>query len=206
MRAATHRLTRLSTATLALCTALFLAPHGFGAGNTPLNSDETTFIKHEAAAGVAEVKLAELGAKKATHSDVKAFAQKLIDNHGKANAELAALAAAKGVELSAVINPEDAKIFQDLEEFSGSAFDKAYIDAVVSSHKMCVSEFETSSKNAKDAELKQWVDKMIPGLKAHLGEAKVLSSSLVVNKAGDADFLPTGSAEAQVPAPKPETR
>jgi putative membrane protein len=86
------------------------------------------------------------------------------------------LAVDKGIDLSAVVDPADAKTFQDLEKVSGAAFDKAFLAAVVSAHKTCVDHFEAESKDAKNSDLKLWVDKMTPTLKSHLARAEELHS------------------------------
>ena len=96
--------------------------------------------------------------------------------------ELKGLAATKGVELSAVIDPKHADTFQSLEKSSGAEFDKEFLAAVVSGHKKCVSNFETASTDAKDADVKAWAAKMLPGLKAHLEKAKDLQAKEVSAK------------------------
>lgn len=164
----------LTTVTLALCGMMFALPT-MAAEKDTLNAADVKFVKHTAAAGTAEVKLAELGAKKATSADVKAFAETIVADHTKANEELAKLATTKGVEVSAIIDPTDAATFQKLEKASGAEFDKEFIAELTSGHKKCVSNFEAASKDAKDTDLKAWVDKMLPTLKAHLEKAKALA-------------------------------
>jgi len=161
---------------VALCAAVLIAPQGMAASKDTLNAADVKFIKVEAAAGMAVVKLAELGVKKAASPEVKAFAETLVTDHTAANMELKQLAKDKGVELSAVIDPKAAETFQDLEKANGSDFDKAFLAVAISNHKDCISNFETSSKEAKDSDLKMWVDKMTPALKTHLAKAEELHS------------------------------
>lgn len=172
----THLITRFSTTTLALCAALIFASNGMSADKDTLNSADVKFVKHEAAAGMAEVKLAELGVKKAERADVKAYAEMLVTDHTKANEELAKLAATKGVELSDVLEPKHAETFQDLEKSNGADFDKKFLSEVTGSHKKCVKNFEEAAEDSKDADLKAWAAKMLPALKTHLEQAKELSS------------------------------
>ena len=172
-------ITLLSTTTLALCGVLLFAPNGSTAEKDTLIASDVTFLKHEAAAGMAAVKTAELAVKKAERTEVKAFAEKLSKDHTKANAELKALAATKGVDLSNVIDPEDAETFQELEKFIGAEFDKQFLAQMVSGHKKCVSSFETASTDARDGEVKAFASKMLPTLNVHLEKAKELSSKEV---------------------------
>lgn len=161
---------------LALFAAAMALPEAQALPKDTLNPVDVQFVKHEAAAGLGVVKIAELGVMKVQNADVKAFAEKLVADHTGANAELKQLAVDKGIDLSAVVDPADAKTFQDLEKVSGAAFDKAFLAAVVIAHKTCVDHFEAESKDAKNSDLKLWVDKMTPTLKSHLARAEELHS------------------------------
>ena len=167
---------RFSTATLALCAMFMLASHGSAAEKDTLDSSDVKFVKRAAASGMAEVKVAELGVKKAENADVKAFAQMIVTDHTKVNEELKSLAATKGVELSAVIDPKHADTFQKLEKSTGKEFDKELLETMVSSHKKSVSNFEDAAKDAKNADVKVFAEKTLPALKAHLDKAKELAS------------------------------
>ena len=177
----------LSTATLALCGMAMLASQGQAADKGSLAAVDVRFIKHEAAAGMGLVKIAGFGVNKTGRADIKAFAETLVTEHTKANEELAKLAAAKGVELSTVIDPKQAEIYQKLEKESGADFDKEFLATIVSGHKKSVSNFEEASQGAKDNDLKLWADKMLPALKTHLAKAKELSTSSAISAADQPD-------------------
>ncbi len=170
-------ITLFSSATLAMCGLLFLGSQSRAEDNkSGLTSDEVKFIKHTAAAGTAEIKIAGLAVKKSENADVKALAETLVTDHTKVHDELKMLATNKNVDLSAVIDPKDASTFQKLEKYSGAEFDKEYLGEVVSSHKKCLSAFEDISKESKNAEVKAFADKYIPVLKAHHDKAKEMHS------------------------------
>jgi putative membrane protein len=133
---------------------------------------DSKFIKKTGDAGMAEVKLAELGTQKAERSDVKELAKMMVDDHNKANSELAALAKSKGVQLSQMIPEKGADKFKDLENKKGADFDKAFLDQMEKEHKKMVDDFEDAQKDVKDGELKAWIDKTLPTLKAHLDHVK----------------------------------
>lgn len=167
----------LTTTTLALCGMFLLTPHGVAADKDTLNAADVEFVKHEAAAGMATVKIAELGVKKATRPEVKSFAETIVKEHTAANEELKKLAVTKGVELSAVIDAKHAEMFQKLEQYSGTEFDKEFLDVAVSGHKKCVGRFEDAAKDSQDNDVKTWAAKMLPSLKAHLAQAEELNGS-----------------------------
>jgi len=169
-------ITRFATTTLAFCAALIFASNGMSADKDTLNAADVKFVKNEAAAGMAVVKLAGLGAQKAVRADVKTFAEMIVKDHTKANEELIKLAETKGVELSAVIDSKHADTFQKLEKTESADFDKEFLAEMTSGHKKCVSNFEDAAKDSKDSDLKMWAEKMLPALKTHLEQAKELAS------------------------------
>lgn len=143
-----------------------------------LNASEQKFVKMAAQSGMAEVKVAELGSKKAENADVKAFAETLIKHHTAVNTELKDFAAKKGVELSASAPADSADKVQGLEKESGKKFDKEFLQGLISSHKKSIKNFENASADSKDGELKAWVDKTLPTLKSHLEQAQALEGKL----------------------------
>jgi putative membrane protein len=138
---------------------------------------DAKFIKKTADAGMAEVKLAELGTQKAERADVKEFAKMMVDDHTKSNTELATLAKSKGVETSQMISEKGADKFKDLENEKGGAFDKAFLDQMEKEHKNMIDDFEDAQKDVKDGELKAWIDKTLPTLRAHLDHVKKLKGN-----------------------------
>lgn len=140
-----------------------------------VNSADQKFIKQAASDGMAEVKIATLGTQKAERSDVKDLATMLVADHTKANAELTSLAASKKVELSAVIDPDAASKFKDLEKESGKDFDKAFLKHLEKAHKDCISNFEDAEKNAADADVKAFASRTLPTLRTHLDKVKELA-------------------------------
>lgn len=67
--------------------------------STMLSSADRDFIMKAADGGMAEVQLGQLAVSKASNSDVKAFGQRMVDDHSKANDQLMQLAQTKGVTL-----------------------------------------------------------------------------------------------------------
>lgn len=138
---------------------------------------DSSFMKNAAESNFAEIAAADLALKKGTSADVKAFAQKMIDDHKKADSELQTLAASKGVKL-----PTDASMVQKgkakiLEQRDGTSFDHHYAENQVGAHKDAVKLFEKASKDAKDADVKAWAAKMLPALQHHLQEAQALEQA-----------------------------
>ncbi len=169
----------IPTMTLALSAMLLLIPDAKAEDKkSSLNSSDEKFVKHEAAAGNAFVKMTELGARKAQSPDIKVFAAMLVTEHTKINTELKMLAANKDVELSTVIAPTYAETYQELEKSTGAKFDKDFLSELESGHEKCLASFEAASKEASDSDLKSWVDKTLPMLRAHHERVRGLSTSV----------------------------
>jgi putative membrane protein len=147
-----------------------------------LSGTDTSFIKSAAQGGMEEVELGKLAAEKASNPDVKSFGQRMVDDHSKANDQLKQLAAQKGVTLSATLSPTKKGEVNKLSKLSGAAFDRTYVSMMVKDHKKDVAEFEKTSKNAKDADLKGWAAATLPTLQDHLKMIQDISAGL--NKKG----------------------
>jgi putative membrane protein len=141
-------------------------------------ADDAKFAVDAANGGMTEVELSKLAAAKAINADVKAFANMMITDHGKANEELKGIAATKNITLPDSVNADSKSAIEDLSNKSGADFDKAYVDKMVSDHKSTVDMFESASKNLKDPDLKAFVDKTLPVIKGHLDHINRIQSSM----------------------------
>lgn len=140
--------------------------------------DDSEFAVKAADASLAEVQLAKLALERATDQQVKDYAQQMIDDHNRANDELMTIAANKNITLPPVPSEDHAANMRDLQEESGTDFDRAYIDQMVKDHNAVVSLFEDASKNAADPDLKNFASKTLPALQQHQEHAKELRDSL----------------------------
>lgn len=139
--------------------------------------DDAEFAVEAANGGMAEVALSKIAEEKATDPKVKAFAKQMVTDHTKANKELKALASAKNITLPSAPNEEKQKAAADLGGKSGSDFDKAYISQMKKDHDKTVKLFEDAQKEVKDAELKAFIDKTLPVIKAHAEHVKSLDKT-----------------------------
>ena len=99
---------------------------------------------------------------------MKDFAQRMVDDHSKANDQLKQLASQKGVTLPSDLNADD-KAFQDkLSSASGAQLDKMYMDYMVKDHKKDVSEFQSEAKKPGDPDVMTFVQQTLPTLQQHL--------------------------------------
>jgi len=137
------------------------------------------WVMNAARDGVAEVELGKLAEEKASSTQVKDFAKKMVDDHGKANDELKSIASTKNITLPSETDAKHKATIDRLSKLSGDAFDRAFTQDMLSDHKKAVSAFRTESKNGKDPEVKAFAAKTLPTLESHLKQAEDLNKSVV---------------------------
>jgi putative membrane protein len=148
------------------------------AATTKLASMDRTFIAKAAMGGMAEVELGQLAKDKAESQDVKDFASRMVEDHGKANDELKGLADQKNVKFPTTIDKAHRSAKSMLEKTTGAAFDKAYMRDMVKDHTKDVAEFKKAVDHAKDPDLKSWIEKTLPTLEEHLKQAKEVAEKV----------------------------
>jgi predicted outer membrane protein len=73
-------------------------------GDMKIASDDKHFVMKAAESGMEEVEMGQLALRQASSEEVKQFAQRMIDDHSKANSELMQLAQRKGIMLPETMN------------------------------------------------------------------------------------------------------
>jgi putative membrane protein len=139
-----------------------------GASDAKLAHADRKFVEEAAKGGMAEVELSQLAAQKAQSPEVKQFAQKMVDDHTKANDQLKQIASGKGVTLPTDLDSSAKREHDKLSKLSGADFDDEYMKHMVSDHKKVVKEFSDEAKSGKDADIKQFASSTLPTLQQHL--------------------------------------
>ena len=147
-------------------------------GGIAVVSDDSEFAVNAANGGMSEVELSKLAATKATNAKVKEFANMMTKDHMTANEELMALAKTKNITLPTTVGADEQKVMGDLQKKSGTDFDKAYVDQMVSDHKKTVDLFEKATTDAKDADIKSFAVKTLPTLKNHLAAIEAIQKGM----------------------------
>ena len=133
-----------------------------------LASADSSFITKAAQGGMAEVELGNLAKEKASNAKVKEFAQRMVDDHTKANDQLKSVAANKGITLPTSLDSKDEATKTRLSSLNGEAFDHAYMEDMVRDHKTDVSEFKREADRGADTDVKGFASQTLPTLQQHL--------------------------------------
>lgn len=143
-----------------------------------VSSADKEFMMKAAQGGMMEVQLGQMAASKAQRADVKAFGQKMVEDHSNANTELKSLAAKKSVTLPTEVSAKQKEDMDKLSKLSGAEFDKEYVMMMVADHEKDVADFEKQSTGAEDADLKAFAAKTLPTLKSHLEIIKGINAKM----------------------------
>jgi len=128
--------------------------------------------------GLAEVELGKLAKEHASNADVKKFADRMVDDHGKANDELEGILKQKGMTAPTALKGKEKSTYDRLAKLNGAAFDRAYMEDMVKDHEKDVKEFERESTSGKDPDFKAFAGKTLPTLQEHLKMARDTHSKL----------------------------
>jgi len=138
-----------------------------------LSSGDEKALKDMAQANINEVAAAKIALSKANSSEVKAFAQKMVDDHGDALTKVQTVAKQKDVTLPTEPDAQHKAMADKLEKESGDAFDKMYMEnAGTKDHRMVLSKLQSDAKNIKDPDVKALADAHTPVVEQHLKSAE----------------------------------
>lgn len=140
--------------------------------SSDLARSDRNFLEKAVQSGLKEVNVSQAVVSRVTNPQVKQFADMLVTEHSRANAELMTLAASKGVELPAKeLKPAD-KWTKKTDEV-----DEDYMEEMVSDHENAVKLYEKASKS-EDREIAAFARKTLPKLQQHFAQAKELKKSV----------------------------
>src|SRR5262249_438327 len=121
---------------------------------------------------VAGSELGNLAAQRATHDEVRRFAETTLQFHGKAGAKLAVVAEKAGLAVSTTASKKHAQLQRKLEDLKGAEFDRQYLSAVVKLHKEALKLIEGASRSGANATLRKHATDVLPVLREQLRAAQ----------------------------------
>ena len=166
---------------ISLVAAALVALTGPAAAQIQLvNEANREFVSKAATGGTAEVELGRVATQRAVRPSVRSFAERMVADHGRANAELAALARRKGLEVPTALEPSQQAMRDRLSGLSGPDFDRAYMSEIVRDHTEDIALFERAAEISSDPDLKAWATRSLPMLRDHLALARQVNSEVVL--------------------------
>ena len=136
-------------------------------------SGDQKMMRDIAQSNISEIAAGKLALEKSQSDDVKSFAQKMIDDHTKAQQELQTLADSKGVKLPTEPDAKHKALSKVMAGMKGDAFDKRYLkQGGLNDHENTHKLLARVQDKAKDADLKAYAAKTITVVDQHLTMAQ----------------------------------
>ena len=139
-----------------------------------LSSHDQDFVNKAAAAGMKEVEVSKLAQGHAANADVKAFAERMVIDHGKANDKLMGLVKDNSWTAPSALDKDGQAAVTELSSKSGADFDKAYLKAMVKDHDDAVKLFRSEADKGDNAALKDFAKNTVGAIEQHDSMAKEL--------------------------------
>lgn len=140
-----------------------------GAQANELSRSDRKALVEMAEANMAEIAHGKLALNKAVNPEIKAYAQRMVDEHTKALAEVQALAQAKGVELPKELTVRHKAKGAMLGALKGDIFDRTYIkQSGRRDHRVTHEKLRDSMDEIKDPDIKALAMKLRPVVEQHL--------------------------------------
>lgn len=130
-------------------------------------ADPQGFATMAASSNMLEIASSQLAVENAQQDSVRAFAQRMIEDHTLAGEEMAQAAEADGLaEVPESMSPHHQQMMSQLEAAAPEEFDSQYIDMQVSAHEEAVALF--SSYAGQEGALADFAETTLPTLEEHL--------------------------------------
>lgn len=133
---------------------------------------DARFLQKAAMDGLAEVEMGRLAQQKAVHEEVKQFAGRMVEDHGKANQELTRVASTNSVTVPTALDKRHQKQLDRLSKLTGPDFDRAYMKHMLKDHRKDVKEFREHARSRRPNDATRFAAATLPTLEGHLNAAQ----------------------------------
>lgn len=137
-------------------------PAGQTAGAAQLSEADRAFVMQAAKDGMKEVHMGQMAEQQGQSDTVKKLGRQIAADHQKANQQLMALAAKKGVKADTRA-PKHKMSKREMENF-----DQAWVGMMIADHQKDIAAFQRQAQQGADPELKEFATKTLPVLQKHL--------------------------------------
>lgn len=142
------------------------------------SDQDKQFLTQASQGNYDEIQLGKLAEEKASNPAVKAFGQRMVTDHTKLTEKMKPYAEEWGIAAPTALSPDAQKEYDDLQGKSGSDFDKAYIDDMVTDHTKDLKAFTKEVNDTHDAKFKVAVEQGKSVVAAHKNMAYDLKKKL----------------------------
>ncbi|HEU5116630.1 MAG TPA: DUF4142 domain-containing protein, partial [Isosphaeraceae bacterium] len=173
--------------------AVALAPLSLKAQTTRVDDDTTRtnpnvrgtdrvltdaeFLQWAAVDGLMETTLAGMVDDQTDDENLEKYADRIDEDHDKANRDLVTLAEKKGVDVPNVLDDRHKNMIDQMGKLEGKAFEQRYLQNQVAAHQRAVRMFAAEAEHGQDPEIRDFARKQLPVLRQHLKMAQDFASA-----------------------------
>jgi putative membrane protein len=168
------------------------ATGGATPSQTKLDAGDTHFARAAAQGGLAEIQLGRLAGDRGSNEAVKAFGERMVVQHGAAGDQLKAAVQNQNITLPTALSSHDQQLYDRLSKLSGSAFDRAYADAMVDDHQKDLNDFQNEANNGKNDTIRAFAAQTIQMIQEHLNQAREIQKAVAQTTIRRAVARPSG--------------
>jgi len=129
---------------------------------------DQSFVTKALSNSSAEAQMSQLATQKSSSSDVKKYGQNMVQIHSQLAQQLQPVAQMLGVNADQKPSKKDRKQIEELKMLNGSAFDQAYLKAMVTDQKHDVKSFKEEAAAAQNPTVKKAAQMDEPVMSQHL--------------------------------------
>jgi putative membrane protein len=160
-------------------------------------SADSSFIRQAIRGNYTEVALGRVAGSRASSSEVKDFAERMISDHNDMNQEWVDLAQDNDMKVTIDFGESGRQTIERLEQLSGSAFDQAYMSEAIRQHEQDLAAFQRMGTSARSTEVRELANSGASTIRDHLALARQVGGRVGVSSTAGR----VGGVPSPVPAP-----
>lgn len=147
------------------------------AGTPATPVDAAGYIAKAGAGDMWEIESSKALLAKSANADVKAFAQMMVDNHGKSTAKVKAAAAEAKIEVGAPkLDADQQKMLDEIKAADAASIDAVYLAHQKAAHDAALALHKDYAASGDTASLKKAAGEIAPVVEAHRAELAKLAA------------------------------
>lgn len=140
--------------------------------------DDAQYLVDAYSIGLYEIEASQHAKQKAVGNSVKDLASQMIESHAKMNMSIKSFAGKKQVSLQEGLTEDQMKDIKDRSDKKGSAYDKDYLDKIISDHEKAIKLSEEAAEKAHDPEIRNLFNGSLAALRHHVEMAMELRDKM----------------------------
>jgi putative membrane protein len=145
---------------------------------------DKTFMARAQLRALEHLELGRIAAARSSNAAVRAFAQLMVEDRGKATQELRHLAESQGIDLPATPDTAGKAVIERVSRLSSPELDRVYVERTLRNQNADVADFEAQTPMGQEVELQAWVSNTLPLLKEQLERIHAIASELGITVRG----------------------